>query len=61
MGLLAAAGPTCAAIAAYIGPETVGHFMWLGAAAATLGAIAWLGELEPTSKKVHTDVRYGGR
>jgi hypothetical protein len=51
MGVLAAAGPTCAAIAAYTGPLTWAHFVFLLLAAALIGAAGWLTELEPSSKK----------
>jgi hypothetical protein len=52
MGLLAAAGPTCAAVAAYTGPLTSTHFLFLLLAAALIATVGWFGELDPASKKL---------
>jgi hypothetical protein len=39
IGLLAAAGPTFAALAAYTGLLNLPHFVWLAAAALLIGAV----------------------
>jgi hypothetical protein len=51
MGLLAAAGPTFGALAAYTGPPSVAHFVWLGAMSSVLGVAALCAELEPDKKR----------
>lgn len=47
MGLLAAAGPTFGALAAYTGQPSTAHFVWLGIMVLTLTGTAWCAELKP--------------
>lgn len=61
IAMLATAGPTFGALAAYTGPPSVAHFVWLGAMTLALGLSTWSAELEPGKKKTGQTPARSGR